>query len=144
MSDTVLIRLRPYDPRRGCVLRQYTTHGLHFREAEGWYTIDRAVAEALRDEKQPPVGDTPPELVPPAFDVREQADAVALEAAEEKAKQERAKAASPRHIGPATGVLTTADLPSAHGAPPAAPVAGGAPAESEDRGSRRGVRRREG
>lgn len=110
MSDTVLVRLKPYDPRRGQVLRQYTCRGLLFREREGWYEVERELADLLQDEKQPPVGNTPPDLVPCAFDIMEAEAAVAMEEAEEKAKVERAKAITPRKVATPKGVLTTADL----------------------------------
>lgn len=109
-ENTVLVRLQPYDRSRGRVLRQYTVLGLLFRESEGWYEVERELAELLANEKQPPVGNTPPDMVPPAFDIREHTEAVALEEAEELAKIERAKAINPRKLETPAGVLSTSDL----------------------------------
>jgi hypothetical protein len=95
------------------VLRQYTCLGLLFREKEGWYEVERELAEMLRDETQPPIGNTPPDLVPKAFDIKTHEEAVEMEEAEEKAKVERAKAVSPRRVTTPKGVLTTAALEAA-------------------------------
>ena len=48
MTDTLLVRLKPYDPRRGHVLRRYTYAGIKFQEERGWYRVERPVAEYLR------------------------------------------------------------------------------------------------
>lgn len=48
MTDTLLVRLKPYDPRRGHVLRRFTYAGIKFQEERGWYRVERPVAEYLR------------------------------------------------------------------------------------------------
>ena len=45
--QTLLVRLKPYDPRRGFVLRRYTYRGIKFHEERGWYRVDKAVAHEL-------------------------------------------------------------------------------------------------
>ena len=52
----------------------------------------------LKAVKQPPVGTTPPDSTPLAFDIKEKAEAVALEREEEKAKEVKAKAENPRKL----------------------------------------------
>ena len=142
MSDTVLVRLKPYDKRRGCVLRQYTCLGLLFREKEGWYEVERELAELLHDETQPPVGNTPPDLVPKAFDIKTHDEAVAMEETEEKAKVERAKAVTPRKVTTPKGVLTTADLPENKPSDdPTVEVHSEPAPPPKERSSRRGKRR---
>jgi hypothetical protein len=112
-SDTVLVRLRPYDKRRGCVLRSLTVFHMRFLEKRGWYEVEREMAEMLRPFKQPPYGEIPPELTPLAFEIREKDEAIAIEEEEERIKLERAKAASPHKLATPPGLkgtLTTADL----------------------------------
>ena len=41
--QTLLVRLKPYDPRRGFVLRRYTYRGIKFHEERGWYRVDKDV-----------------------------------------------------------------------------------------------------
>ncbi len=64
--QTLLVRLKPYDPRRGFVLRRYTYRGIKFHEERGWYRVDKDVGEYLRSVRQVP-GD---EHAPLAFDVK--------------------------------------------------------------------------
>jgi hypothetical protein len=65
MTDTLLVRLKPYDPRRGHVLRRYTYAGIKFQEERGWYRVERPVAEYLRAVREVPTD----RYAPPAFDV---------------------------------------------------------------------------
>ena len=62
---TMLVRLKPHDPRRGCVLRRFTYRGIKFHDERGWYRVEKEIAEYLRGVRQVP-GD---EHSPPAFDV---------------------------------------------------------------------------
>lgn len=78
MMDTLLVRLKPYDPRRGHVLRRYTYAGIKFQEERGWYRIEKSVAEYLRKVRQVH-GE---EFSALAFDVCTDAEAKALEVAE--------------------------------------------------------------
>ncbi|HJK90608.1 MAG TPA: hypothetical protein RMH85_18860 [Polyangiaceae bacterium LLY-WYZ-15_(1-7)] len=100
--QTLLVRLKPYDPRRGFVLRRYTYRGIKFHEERGWYRVDKEVGEYLRSVRQVP-GD---EHAPLAFDVHTEAEAKALEADEAKATT-RKKATDPVE---ASTAVTTADL----------------------------------
>lgn len=111
MPDTILIRLKPYDRKRGFVLRRYSFMGMRFREDQGWYEVEQEVAALVKEIKQPPVGDTPPELAPLAFDIMTADAAVVMEEEQRKAKEERAKAVSPHRMAAPEGVLTTDDLP---------------------------------
>ena len=99
---TLLVRLKPYDPRRGYVLRRYTYRGIKFHEERGWYRIDEDVADYLRTVRQVPSD----EHAPLAFDVHTEAEAKALEA-DEAAATTRKKASAPVE---ASSTTTTADL----------------------------------
>ena len=46
--DTLLVRLKPYDPRRGCVLRRFTFAGIRFQDERGWYRVEKRIGEYLR------------------------------------------------------------------------------------------------
>ena len=48
MTDTLLVRLKPFDPRRGFVLRRFTFAGIRFQSERGWYRVEKPVAERLR------------------------------------------------------------------------------------------------
>ncbi len=63
--ETVLVRLRPCDPRCGHVLRQFTYAGIRIQEESGWHRVSKEVAEYLRTVRQAP---TEPNS-PLAFDV---------------------------------------------------------------------------
>lgn len=69
--QTLLVRLKPNDPRRGCVLRRFTYRSIKFHEERGWYRVDKEVAEYLRGVRQVP-GD---KHAPLAFDVCTEAEA---------------------------------------------------------------------
>ena len=62
--ETMLVRLKALDPRRGQVLRRFTYQGIKFHQERGWYRVDKAVAEYLRAVRQQP---SDPHS-PPAFD----------------------------------------------------------------------------
>lgn len=72
------VRLKPYEPRRGHVLRRYSYGGIKFHEERGWYRVDKDVADYLRTVRQVH-GD---EFSALAFDVCTEAEAQAIEAAE--------------------------------------------------------------
>ena len=80
MTDTLLVRLKPYDPRRGHVLRRYTYAGIKFQEERGWYRVERPVAEYLRAVREVPSD----RYAPLAFDVCTEAEAKALDAGEQE------------------------------------------------------------
>lgn len=75
----MLVRLYPYAPRQGFVLKRYTlvNEGLRFLGERGWYEVTEEIAEVLRDipqQSRHPHG-------PKAFAIaRDSADAKRLDA----------------------------------------------------------------
>ena len=89
MSDsTYLVRLKPYDPRRGHVIRRYTYRGIKFQEERGWYRVDKAVADHLRSVRQFPADPHSQ----PAFDVHTPTEAKAIDQKEHEAETVRKQA----------------------------------------------------
>ena len=129
--ETLLVRLKPYDPRRGQVLRRYTYAGIKFQEERAWYRVEAPVAEHLRAVRQVPTD----EHAPLAFDVCTEAEAKALEAMESDAAKFKRSATDDLKVVPArpTGTVTTEDLPKP----------GPAPAATDEKDPRRGKRERE-
>lgn len=129
-GDTLLVRLKPHDPRRGHVLRRFTYRGIKFHEERGWYVVDRAVADYLR---KVPQRETDPHS-PLAFDVATEEEAKGVDAREaDEAKLRKAAAEAPR-VATGRGDLTTEDVRRAGGArgqtsenPTAAPAAAARP-----------------
>lgn len=107
--ETMLVRLKSYDPRRGQVLRRYTYAGIKFHEERGWYRVEKAVAEYLKTVRQVH-GD---EVSPFAFDACTEEEARALDAREETEAKVRKAAADDVKLSPARGDVTTADLAKA-------------------------------
>ena len=70
-TETMLVRLKPYDPRRKFVLRRYVYAGIHFLVTRGWERVPKAVADYLRDVRQKEFDP----YSPPAFDVCTEAEA---------------------------------------------------------------------
>ena len=103
--QTLLVRLKPYDPRRGCVLRRFTYRGIKFHEERGWYRVEKPVAEYLRTVRQV-AGD---EVTPLAFDVCSEEEAKALETREQTEAKVRKAAADDVQLSPARAEVTTAD-----------------------------------
>jgi hypothetical protein len=126
--ETLLVRLKPYDARRGHVLRRFTYAGIKFQEERGWYRVEKAVADYLRTVRQLPSD----RHSPLAFDVCTEAEAKALEAGE--AEESKVKRSATDDIKLVTarpvGAVTTEDLPKP--SPPA-----------DDKDNRRGRRERE-
>lgn len=87
--ETLLVRLKPHDARRGHVLRRYTYLGIKFHEERGWYRVAKEVAEYLRGVHQV-VAD---EYSPLAFDVCTDEEAKALDTREETESKVRRAAA---------------------------------------------------
>lgn len=109
-----LVRVKPYDPKKGHVIRRYTAFSIRFEEARGWYKVADEMAAYLATVHQVP-GD---EDSPLAFDVCSEEEAQRLETAEKKKAEERARAAEPNVAQPydvsiRSGDLTTSDLPHA-------------------------------
>lgn len=109
-----LVRLKPYDPKKGHVIQRYTAFSIRFEERRGWYKVSDEVAAYLATVHQVPSD----EDSPLAFDVCTDEEAQRLEAAEKKKAEERARAAEPNVAQPydvsaKAPDLTTADLPQA-------------------------------
>jgi len=113
--ETLLVRLKPHDPRRGCVLQRYTYCGIKFHGERGWYRVEKAVADYLRSIRQI-AGD---EHSPPAFDVCTNDEAKDLDAREKEGAATRASATDDIKMSEARsgGAVTTEDLPQAAKAP---------------------------
>ena len=102
--DTMLVRLKRYDPRRGHVLRRFTYAGVKIHEERGWYRVAKPVADYLRTVRQV-AGD---EYSPLAFDVSTDDEAKALDAKEETETKVRKAATDELHLSAARS-----DQPSA-------------------------------
>ena len=84
--ETLLVRLKPHDPRRGHKLRRYTYRGIKFQEERGWYRVEADVADYLRAVRQK----AHDPHAPLAFDVCTEAEAKAIDERElEEAKPSR-------------------------------------------------------
>lgn len=86
-TQTMLVRLRPYNPKRGCLLRRFTYRGIRFMEDRGWYRVDEDIAGYLKGVRQ--VDSDPDSSL--AFDVCTEEEARALEEKERKEKRRRAR-----------------------------------------------------
>ncbi len=131
MDNTLLVRLKPYDPRRGFVLRRFTYAGIRFQGERGWYRVEKPVAERLRATRS--VASDP--YSPLAFDVCTEAEAKALDNAEADAAKFKRSATDDLKVVPARGSVTTEDLPKST---PSAPSV-----KDDDTGQKRGKRERE-
>jgi hypothetical protein len=107
--ETMLVRLKPFDPRRGQVLRRFTHAGIKFHGERGWYRVEKRVADYLRTVRQQLVDPHSP----PAFDVCTEDEAKAMDTKEREAANERKTAADDIKLSVArpAGAVTTADLP---------------------------------
>ena len=107
-----LVRLKPFDPKKGHVIQRYTAFSIRFEEKRGWYKVSDEVATYLATVHQAPGDDDSPL----AFDVCTEDEAQRVETAEKKKAEERARAAEPNVANPydisaKPTDLTTADLP---------------------------------
>jgi hypothetical protein len=107
-----LVRLKPFDLKKGHVIRRLTTFSTTFEESRGWYRVDDEMAGYLKTIHQVPND----EDTPLAFDVCTEEEAQAIEAAEKKKAEERARAAAPnvatpRDVATAGDASAPADLP---------------------------------
>ena len=107
--ETLLVRLKSYDPRRGNVLRRYTYGGIKFQPERGWYRVETPVADYLRAVRQQPSDP----YSPLAFDVCTDAEAKALDAIEADEAKVRKTASDDIKLATTRtpGTLTTEDLP---------------------------------
>ena len=124
--DTLLVRLKPFDPRRGQVLRRYTYAGIKFQEERGWYRVERSVAEYLRAIREVPTD----RYSPLAFDVCTEAEAKAIEEGESESSKVKRSATDDLKVVPARPVVTAEDKPTL-------------PVKSDDKDARRPKRERE-
>jgi len=120
-TETMLVRLKPYNKKKGHVLRRYVYRGLRFQESRGWTRVRKDIADYLGRVHQIP-GD---EDSPLAFDVHSDAEAKAIdkkeaedarartpaEAATEVAEAREEPEPPPAADGRDGGDLSTADLP---------------------------------
>lgn len=105
--ETLLVRLKRHDPRRGHVLRRYTYAGIKFHEERGWYRVTKDVAEYLRGVRQVAAD----EYAPLAFDVCTDDEAKGLDAREETAAKVRRDAADEIRLSEArVDAVTTTDV----------------------------------
>jgi len=165
-TQTMLVRLKPYNPKRVHLLRRFTYRGVRFMEDRGWYRVDEEIAGYLRDVRQV---DSDPDS-PLAFDVCTEEEARAIEEKERKEKRRRARVQEAITVNEATAEpsspggtgadddiddekldagageepspdLTTADLPQnkapAKGTPKGAASPGSAAAKKAGKSSRR-------
>ena len=96
--STVLVRLRPHDPKRGHVCRSFTIYSMRFKEKNGWYEVEQEVADFLRPLRQPPSGDRLPDEAPSLFEIRSSIEAVEQEEDERRKLEQRAKAVHPHKM----------------------------------------------
>ncbi len=80
-----LVRLKPYDPKRGFVLRRLTVRGITFKHSAGWYRVRADIAGYLDGVRQRPRD----EHSPTAFDVKSETEARVLEEKEEVESREK-------------------------------------------------------
>ena len=95
--ETMLVRLKSFDPRRGHIVRRFTYAGIKFHEDRGWYRVEKNVADYLRTARQV-AGD---DVTPLAFDVCSEEKAKALDVREESEAKVRKAAADDVRLSPA-------------------------------------------
>ncbi len=118
-AETKLVRVKPYNKKKGHVLRCYTYRGIRFQGSRGWYRVSGDVAGYLGKVCQVP-GDTDS---PAAFDVCTESEAREIDKLEahhargalpaEEATDVTAGEAETENVEDASdgGDLSTADLP---------------------------------
>lgn len=108
MADKMLVRLKPYDPKRRHVMQSYThaPSALRFEAARGWYRVDASIAAYL---KTVPQLENDPDS-PMAFDVVTEDQGKQLDERETRSKEQRASASNPTDLDHTPHDLTTADL----------------------------------
>jgi hypothetical protein len=81
MKTIMLVRLKPHDPKKGLLLKQYTYQGIRFQAGRGWYKVNGQVAAYLESVHSVP-GDND---TPLAFDVCTPDEARAMDEDDRKA-----------------------------------------------------------
>ncbi len=89
-SKTLHVRLKPYNPKRGYVMRRFTYRGVRIIGDRGWYRVDLDTAKYLKTVYATP-GD---EDTPLAFDVCTEEEAKRIDAEEQKEREKRRAAAN--------------------------------------------------
>jgi hypothetical protein len=84
MEKSMLVRLKPHDPKKGLLLKQYTYQGIRFQAGRGWYKVDGEVAAYLEEVHSVP-GD---EDTPLAFEVCTPDEARAMDEKDRKAARQ--------------------------------------------------------
>ena len=107
--ETLLVRLKPHDARRGHVLRRYTYLGIKLHQERGWYRVAKDVAEYLRGVHQV----ASDEYSPLAFDVCTDEEAKALDAREETETKVRRAAADEIKLSEARREAPSIEAPRA-------------------------------
>jgi hypothetical protein len=89
-----IVRIKPYNPRKGYVLKTYVFQGMLFSVDKGWYQPPQSVIDKLRY-----VHSKPDDLDSPlAFDICTPEEAEALMEEERRAELEKAEPDSPVRI----------------------------------------------
>jgi|WetSurMetagenome_2_1015567.scaffolds.fasta_scaffold104444_1 hypothetical protein len=87
-SDTLLVRLKPYNPKRGHTLQRYCYSNIIFRTDRGWYRVEAKLAAELRSVQQVHTNQDSA----PAFDVCTEEEARAIDEREADAAETRKSA----------------------------------------------------
>jgi len=114
-TQTMLVRLKPFNRKKGHVLRCYTYRGIRFLERRGWTRVRKDIADYVQTVHQI-AGD---EDSPLAFDVCSETEAKAIDKREAQDAQAKTPAEQAKDVAEArdeagaqsSGDLGTADLP---------------------------------
>jgi hypothetical protein len=94
MEQTMLVRLKAHEPKKGLVLKQYTYRGVRFQAGRGWYKVNGEFAAYLASVHSVP-GD---QDTPLAFDVRTPDEARAMDENDRKAARQVLPAEEPLDV----------------------------------------------
>ena len=94
MEQTMLVRLKAHEPKKGLVLKQYTYRGVRFQAGRGWYKVNGELAAYLANVHSVP-GDPD---TPLAFDVRTLDEARAMDENDRKAARQVLPAEEPLDV----------------------------------------------
>lgn len=136
-DDTIWVRIKPHNEKKGQKLRRYSVMGVRFDESLGWYKVPKTIA--VQDGrifnfetylKKVRVDNDDPDS-PLGFDVMTEKEARKLDASEKKAAELRARAVDARPIRPVDmSPVKFDEAPNEE--EPVAPVEKGEPEEDED------------
>lgn len=123
----MLARLKPFNPRKGLVMRSFSASGVRITHERGWHEVDDSTAAYLKTVHSTPENDESPL----AFDVCTPAEAQALEDMQRIAAEVRAAPTNPvraarqaprndfRQLAPGAPTAPVDPAPAAPPAPPA-------------------------